>query len=40
MNAKRGKPVSVLSAAAKTSGGAMTAVVVGIYCISGTMIPA
>lgn len=40
MNAKRGKPVSVPSAAAKTRGGAMTAVVVGICCISEIMIHA
>lgn len=40
MNAKRGKPVSALSVAAKTPGEAMNALVVEIFCISGTMIPA
>lgn len=40
MNAKRGKLVSALNAAAKIPGGAMIALVVGIFCTSGTMIPA
>lgn len=33
MNAKTEKPVSALNAAAKTPGEAMTALVVGTYCI-------
>lgn len=40
MNAKRGRLVNVLTAAVKTHGGAMIAVVVVIYCISGTTTPA
>lgn len=39
MNAKRGKLVSALNVAARIPGAAMIAVVVGIFCISGTMIP-
>lgn len=40
MNAKKRKPVNVLNAAAKTHGAATIALVVVIFCISGTMIPA
>lgn len=40
MNARRRKPVSALNVAVKIPGGAMTARVVGIFCISGTMTPA
>ena len=40
MNAKKRKPVSALNAAAKTHGVATSALAVGIFCISGTMIPA
>lgn len=40
MNAKRRKLVNALNAAARIPGEAITAVVVGIFCISRTMIPA
>lgn len=40
MNVKRRKPVSALSVAARILGGAMTALAVEIFYISGTMIPA
>jgi hypothetical protein len=40
MNAKRRKLVSALNVAARIPGEAITALVVGIFSISGTMIPA
>ena len=40
MNARRSELVSVLNVAARILGAAMTALVVGVFCISRTMIPA
>lgn len=40
MNAKRRKLVSALNVAARILGAAITAVVVEIFCISRTKIPA
>jgi hypothetical protein len=40
MNAKIRKLVSALNVAARIPGAAITALVVGIFSISGTMIPA
>jgi len=40
MNARRRKLVSALNVAARIPGEAITAVAVGIFCISGTMMHA